>query len=104
MLSLSQQACENGITNVLWYQPRMPRGLQDEEGTFHNRYTDCIHRAWEPSREPHGCVPIDSIFTAWENTVGTQNLITVLGVRTERELKIPNGEKFHFEYHLNLLE
>ena len=58
VLSLSQQACENGVANVLWYQPKMPRGLQDEEGKFHNRYTNCIQRAWEPSREPHGCIPI----------------------------------------------
>jgi hypothetical protein len=49
MLSLSQQACENGVANVLWYQPKMPRGLQDEEGKFHNRYLNCIQRAWEPS-------------------------------------------------------
>ena len=48
-LSLSPQACENGVANILWYQPKMPRGLQDEEGKVHNRYTNCMQRAWEPS-------------------------------------------------------
>ena len=70
VFSLSQQACENGVTNVLWYQPKMPRGLQDEEGKFHNQYTNCIQRAWEPFREPHGCISIDLIFIIWQKTVG----------------------------------
>ena len=62
----------------------MPRGLQDEEGKFYNWYTNCIQRAWEPSREPHGVIPIDLVFIFWHKTVGTQNLNTVLGIRTEK--------------------
>ena len=61
---LSEQACKNGVANVLWYQPKTPRGLQDEEGKFHDRYTIYIQRAWERSRAPHDCIPIDSIFIA----------------------------------------
>ena len=34
VISSSQQACENVVANVLWYQPKMPRGLQDEEIFF----------------------------------------------------------------------
>ena len=39
VFSLSQQACENVVAIFLWYQPKLPRGLQDEEGKFHNQYT-----------------------------------------------------------------
>ena len=64
VFSLSQQACENDAANILWYQPKMPRGLQDKEGKFHNWYTNCVQCAWEPSRELHGCIPIDLVFTS----------------------------------------
>ena len=43
------KACENDVANVLRYQPKMPRELQDEEGKFHNRYIIYIQRAWRPS-------------------------------------------------------
>ena len=104
VISLNQQACEDGTAQVLWYQPKMPVGLQDQLGQFHNRYTNCIHRAWEPSREENSWVPIDSIFTAWYNTVGTHLLTSIRGIRTEKELKIPRGEKYHLQFHLDLFD
>ena len=79
----------------------MRRGLQDEEGKFHNRYTMCLGTL----SKPHGFIRIDSVlFTSGNNTVGTQNLKTVLGIRTKKKLKFSDGKKFHFEYYLNLLE
>jgi len=30
VVSLNQQACEDGSVEVLWYQPKMPIGLHDE--------------------------------------------------------------------------
>jgi hypothetical protein len=103
VITLSRQACSDGEAKVLWYQPKMPIGLEDDIGQFNKRYRNCIERGWEPSREKHDVVPIVSIFTSWKNTVGIKNLCTVQNVRTERELKIPIEQKLHLYHHLELI-
>ena len=104
VLALNQQASENETTKVLWYQSKMPIGLHDEEGYFHNWYTNCIHQGWEPSREENTCIIIDSIFTGRYNTTKWCTLSSIRGIWIEKELKIPNNKMFHFQFHLNSIE
>ena len=99
---MSRQACSDGIALVLWYQPK-PVGVEDEPRMYHERYRTCIERSWEPSREQHDHVPIDSIITGWKNNVGVTKTTMVFGVKTERELRDPNGEKSHLYNHLKMI-
>ena len=78
--------------------------MEDEPGMYHERYRTCIKRSWEPSQEQHDHVPIDSIITGWKNNVGVTTTPMVFGVKTEKELKIPNGEKFHLYNHLEMIK
>jgi hypothetical protein len=103
VINMNRQACSDGTVLVLWYQPKMPIGLQDDVGKFNKRYMNCIERGWELSRENHDFVPIQSIFTAWKNTVGIKNLCLVQCVRTEKDLKIPDEQKYHLYHHLELI-
>lgn len=103
VLKMSRQTCTDGTATVMWYQPKMHFGVRDETGKFFKRYRNCIERGWEPSRERNDCIPIQSIFIAWKNTVGTKNLVTIFGNRTEKDIKIPTGEKNHLYNHLEMI-
>jgi hypothetical protein len=84
VITVNRQAYSNGTVPVLWYQPKMPIGLQDDVGKFNKRYRNFIKQGWEPSRENHEFVPIQSIFTAWKNTLGIKNLCTVQCIQTKK--------------------
>jgi hypothetical protein len=104
VLKTVAQTTSDGEAQVLWYQPKMPIGLKDDVGKFFKRYQNCIERMWEPSRECNDFVPIKSIFSAWKNTVGTRNVTSVLGIRTEKEMKIPDDQKNSMYHHLEAIE
>ena len=84
IITMNRQACSNGTVLVPWYQPKMLIGLQHNVGKFNKWYRDCIKQGWEPSRENHEFVPIQSIFIVWKNTVGIKNLCIVQCIRTKK--------------------
>jgi hypothetical protein len=42
VFTMNRQAYSDGTVLVLWYQPKMPTGLQDNVGKFNKRYRNCI--------------------------------------------------------------
>ena len=99
--SLERVATREGTMTVIWYQPKMPRGLIDPPGQYHHRYTNWASRAWEPSKEPDDNIEVTSAITAWTNPVRQPALCNVHGARVEKEIKIPDGEVYHIQLHLN---
>ena len=62
----------------------MQQGQIDNIGEFHKRYFHCIDKQWVPSWEPNDKVSVDTIITAWKNTIGISNLVSVSGTQTEK--------------------
>ena len=101
---MERQATEDGNFTVLWYEPQMPRGQIDNIGEFHKSYSHCIDRQWVPSQELNDKVPIDTIITAWKNTIGISNLVSVFGIWTEKQINIPTTQKYHVRQHLEYID
>jgi hypothetical protein len=100
VITMNRQACSHGTVLVFWYQPKMSTGLQDNVGKFNKWYRKCIERGWEPSRENHEFVPIQSIFTAWKYTMEIKNSCSMQRIQTKKDLKIHDEQKYHLYYHL----
>jgi hypothetical protein len=47
--------------------------------------------------------PFNQSLLRGKNTVGTKNLVTIFGNRTEKDIKIPTGEKNHLYNHLEMI-
>ena len=87
-----------GMMHVIWYWPKMSRGSTYAPSDWHKRYSNCVHRAWIPSREPDDWISVSSVMTSWKNTMSTP-ICTVHGVKVEKEIKIPHGEVHHIILH-----
>jgi hypothetical protein len=92
VIDMERQASEDGTFTVLWYEPRMRRGEVDNAGEFHRRYCSSINKSWVPSREPNDTIPVDTVIIAWTNTGGLSNIMTVNGVRTEKQIVVPTSQ------------
>jgi hypothetical protein len=103
VIQMERQATDDGTVTVLWYEPRMRRGETDDVGNFHRRYYHCIDRPWIPSRESNDIIPIDTIIIAWKNTVRTLSLTSVNNIRTEKQIIVPTGQKFHLQQYLEYI-
>ena len=82
----------------------MQRGKIDNIGEFHKRYFHCIDRQWILSREPNDKVHVDTIITAWKNTIGISNLVSVSSIWTEKHISIPTAQKYHLSQHLEYID
>jgi hypothetical protein len=102
-IQMERQATNDGTVTVLWYEPRMHRGETDDVGDFHRRYYHCIDRPWIPSRESNDIISIDTIIIAWKNTVRTLSLTSVNNIRTEKQIIVPTGQKFHLQQYLEYI-
>jgi hypothetical protein len=103
VIDMERQASEDGTFTILWYEPRMRRGEVDNVGEFHRRYYSSINRSWVPSREPNDTIPVDTVISAWTNTTGLSNVMTVNGVRTEKQIVVPTSQKYHLQQHLQYI-
>jgi len=100
VIDMERQASEDGTFTVLWYEPRMRRGEVDNAGEYHRRYCSSIFKSWVPSREPNDTIPVDIVITTWTNTGGLSNVMTVNGVRTEKQIVVPMSQNYHLQQHL----
>jgi hypothetical protein len=82
---MERQVAEDGTFTILWYEPQMRQGEADNLEEFHRRYSSCLNQSWIPSYEPKNRILVDSIITAWTNSVGLSNVTTVNGVRTKKK-------------------
>jgi hypothetical protein len=44
---------------------------------------------------------MDSIITAWTNSIGLSNVTTINGIHIEKQIMVPTSQKYRLQQHLD---